>query len=611
MNDLFDKDKEIEKGGVSGSIANELSESLINFDDLCDRELTDKEIERLSDVVMEYCQRQSGVDLYSYQYEFGWRIVYSILVEDAEEITSLFSRQSGKTETTALVVCGCLVILPILGNIFKGDERISKFAKGLWVGIYAPNYEQSGIMWQRMRTRMYCDSAKKMLLDSDINIDLNELSKDLSLPNGSFVFCGTASPQAKIEGRTFHVIIIEECQDVLAHVIRSSIHPMGSATAATIIKIGTPSRDKNEFYLACQRNKRHDVSKGMVRDKKRLHFEFDYTVAQRYNKRYRKYVEKEMRRLGEDSDDFKMKYRLHWLLERGLFITEDLFKECGIDNSKQPLIKVIGKGNRKQKFKFIRPCSVVTHDSHNEHVASIDVGRSNSTVVTVGRAFWDGPIEYAGEDRFPIHISNWLELYGDDHEAQHPQIINFLKNYNLSSVIVDATGKGDPIFSRLASELYKFDIHVVSFVFNEYNKDIGYKILLQELQNKRITYPASAHATRMRKWQRFYQQMTDLSKTWRGQRMVVSKPKGDDDAKDDYPDSLMLLCYLVNVAGDQEIQESINPFVGRAARQLEADKMRDFRAWYNKGINNQTIVTNPRRYNYLKGLRKSKRGKWE
>jgi len=71
------------------------------------------------------------------------------------------------------------------------------------------------------------------------------------------------------------------------------------------------------------------------------------------------------------------------------------------------------------------------------------------------------------------------------------------------------------------------------FIFSETSKDVGYKVLLQELQSGRLTYPAGPATTRMRKYIRFYQQMTDLEKTWRGQKMIVSKPKGDD-ARDDY-----------------------------------------------------------------------------
>lgn len=570
-----------------------------------DRALTEAEITKLADVVMTFSQEIAGVELYPYEYEFGWRICYSLLIEDADEITALFSRQSGKTETVAVVVVGCMVLLPALAQALPGDERIAKFKDGLWCGIYGPGYEQAGIMWNRMKLRMYSDSSKQALLDPDINIDLADQTENMVLPNGSFCDCGTAAPQANIEGKTYHLILLEETQDISNEKIRASIHPMGAATAATLVKIGTCNRNKSEFYEACRRNKRHDVKNGKARSRKRTHFEYDYTVCQRYNPRYRKYIEKEKQRLGEDSDDFRMKYRLHWLLERGMFVSTDLLDECGIVEKGKSLFVTKGSGRRQRKIEFTRPPNVVTYDTHTEGlVFAVDVGRSpHSTVVTVGKPFWDGPVEYADSTRYPIHIYNWLELHGDNHEAQHPQILDFLKNYRLSMGVVDATGKGDPVYSRLAADLDEFGIHVQPFIFSDVSKDIGYKTFLQELQTRRFTFPAGARATRLAKWMRFHQQMTDLEKNWRGQKMVVAKPKDDKDAHDDYPDSAMMLCWLVNVADSMEVEETTNPLIGRLAQWAQADMLKQAGAWYRS-------KANPPRQSARRNVRPSKRGKW-
>lgn len=546
-----------------------------------ERQLSDSELADLSDAVLVFCQQMTGITLHSYEKEFAWRIIFSLLSEDAEEITALFSRQSGKTETVAVVVCGCMVLLPILANAIKADSRISKFKDGLWCGIYAPNYRQAGIMWSRMKARMYSKESRLTMLDPDINIDLDRERQNMALPNGSFCDCSTASVQSKIEGMTYHLILLEETQDIDSGMIRASIHPMGAATAASMVKVGTCNRVRSDFYEACRRNKRSDVAKGLIRSNKRLHFEFDYTVVLKFNPRYAKYVQKEIVRLGEDSDDFRMKYRLHWLLERGMFVNPDLFDECGIKDSDSNLIGERGKGKAKKKVLFTRAPNVVTYDPTTpELVFAIDVGRENSTVVTVGKVFWECPQSFGDEERYPIHIYNWLELEGDDHESQHPQIVEFLKNYHVSMGIVDATGKGDPIYSRLASELEKYGITVVPFVFSSTSKDVGYKTLLQEIKMRRITFPAGSRASRLLKWQKFVNQMYDLEKEWRGQTMVVHKPKTESDARDDYPDSLMMLCYLVNVEQTQEAEQGINPFVGRASRWGAASVLKEAGAWY-------------------------------
>jgi hypothetical protein len=378
---------------------------------------------------------------------------------------------------------------------------------------------------------------------------------------------------------------------------------MAAATGGTLVKIGTCNRQKSDFYEACRRNKRRDMNEGNLRSRKRSHFEFDYTVVQKYNPRYQKYVAKEKNRLGEDSDDFRMKYRLHWLLERGMFINSDVLDECGIKGKGDSLYAYRGRGRGRKRIEFTRPPNVVTYDTHTEGlVFSIDVGRTNSTIVTIGKPFWDKPIEYGNEERFPLHVYNWLELFGDDHEAQHPQIIDFLKNYRLSMGVIDATGKGDPIYSRMASELDEFGITIMPFIFTAQSKDTGYKVLDQELSTRRLTFPAGARATRLQKWQRFYTQMTDLEKSWRGQTMVINKSKHDNEARDDYPDGLMMLSYLVNVQASMEVEQQSNPLVGSLARWQAADMMKNAGAWYRSQTEPHSAI--PR------ASRPSKRGKW-
>ena len=110
--------------------------------------LSRQDILDLADKAFAFCEQSAGVTLYPYQKEFGLRICQSVLMEDGDELTALFSRQSGKTETVSCVIPALCVLLPTLANIeaLAADSRISKFKHGLWVGIFAPNYELAGIM---------------------------------------------------------------------------------------------------------------------------------------------------------------------------------------------------------------------------------------------------------------------------------------------------------------------------------------------------------------------------------------------------------------------------------------------------------------------------------
>lgn len=501
----------------------------------------------LATKAFEFCKTASGITLYPYQEEFGLRICQSVLLEDGDEITALFSRQSGKTETVSCVVPALCVLLPTLAQIpeLAVDARISKFKDGFWVGIFAPNYELAGIMHSRMASRLSSAPMQEILRDPDIDMSLNTGRKILQLPNGSRVDSNSAGPQTAIEGKTYHLIICEETQDIADYKIRKSIHPMGAATSATIIKIGTPAPRVCDFYEACERNRIKNLS--AATNELKCHFEYDYTVAQQYNPRYEQYITKEIERLGYDSDDFRMSYRLHWILERGLFVSPEMLKECGITNRRT--LRAKQKGT---PIEFTLASGLANSDYTSENlVASIDIGRSSdSTVVTVGRVWWENPIEHSGESRYHIHILNWLEIQGDDHERQYPQIVDFLSKFRVSSVVVDATGRGDPIYDRLHADLRQKDVDVWAFIFTQKSKHEGYTLLYQELFEGRITYPAGEHAQKQAQWRRFVVQTTGLEKHWKGKYMAVEAPKTKsakvlENPHDDYPDSLMMLCWLV------------------------------------------------------------------
>ena len=526
--------------------------------------LSRQELLDLANKCFEFCLTSTGVDLYPYQREFGLRICQSIIMEDGDEITALFSRQAGKTEVVSCVVVGLCVILPTLAKMknLKKDDRIAKFKDGLWVGIFAPSYELAGIMHSRMSSRMSSKQMQDVLKDPDIGIALQGGRKVLTLQNGSYVDANSAGPQANIEGKTYHIIICEESQDISNYKIRKSIHPMGASTNATMVKIGTPNQHKNEFYDACERNRKKTAASGGTNLP--THFQYDYEYPARYNPRYGKYIEKEIERLGYDSDEFRMSYRLHWLLERGHFIAPEIFDACGIKENSKLRKKIKGKYNH-----FKRNENTYNNDHHNENlVASIDIGRSNdSTVVTVAKVWWENPIMFAGEDRYYTHVVNWLEIEGDDHETQYPQILDFLAQFNIGSIIVDATGRGDPIYDRLHADLYEHNIQVVPFIFSQRTKHEGYTILYQEMKSERLTYPAADYSRSLKKWQKFVRQMYDLQKDWRGKFMDVhaptkkSKKSSSQDSHDDFADSLMMLCYLVNrkmIA----VETGNNPFVG-------------------------------------------------
>jgi len=455
------------------------------------------------------------------------------------------------TEIIATIVAGLMVLLPALAK-FVQDERIQKFKDGFWVGIFAPSYLQANIVARRLKRRLYNPTMREVMADPDIDLPDNGYER-LDLPNGSFVAINSTHVNVDNEGQTLHLIHAEEAQDIKDEVMERTIHPMAAETAGTIVKTGTARRYKCNFYEAIQRNARQDLLRGLFGEH-RTNFSVDYKEVAKHSPRYAKYVQRELARLGYDSDTFRLAYRLHWLLERGQFISPELIHEAGVRRLSHINTK-IQRGGQLVELVFPRPSTLVSGDQEMLHVAGLDIGRTNdSTLCTVGRIFYDYPIDVGDRRFYYIHIVNWLELHGDDHEIQYPQFSAFLKRYKLSAISVDSTGRGDPIADRLTHEKWvkDADILIARFVFSQQSKHEGYSLLLQELKAGRITYPAGSLATRTQKYRRFVAQFQDVEKNWKGKYMSVEAPAGGND---DYTDSAMLMLMASQASGQQREAE--------------------------------------------------------
>jgi len=498
-----------------------------------------------------FCELYSGVTMYPYQEQFSKRLIRSVLENDGDEITALFSRQSGKSETTATTVGGMMIILPQLANMpmFANDKRLQMFKDGLWVGIFAPSMRQAQITYNRLRTRMQSKSAMAVLEDPDFRLQFSTSNgQTVALTNKSFATSISASEGSNIEGESFKFIICEECQDISNYKIRKSIHPMGAAYNATIAKIGTATTFKGDFYDAIQRNK-NDFESGKLKVKN--HFEYTYKVVMKYNPNYEKYVMKEMYRLGEDSDEFQMAYNLKWILQRGMFVDLDkLESTCGVKDADR-----------------------VSYDKKNNHVVGIDLaGKDDSTVVTVVEVDWENPViseeqvnEETGElETFKCYntmIKEWLEINGDDYNDQYYEILDFLKNFKIARCIVDAT-KESSVAHRMRANL---PFEVIPFIFGSKSKSDMYKHLDREIKAQRSKFPMSPEVKKSREYMKFSKQLAELQKSYSGSYLVVAHPP-ERGHHDDYPDSWALAVYGTKEEGDaSKVESSSNPFHDKKA----------------------------------------------
>lgn len=457
------------------------------------------------------------------------------------------------TETVAITVGGLMIILPQLANMpmFLNDRRLMMFRDGLWVGIFAPSQRQAQTTYGRMKSRMQCKEAQAVLNDPDFRLVFTTSNgQTVALSNGSFCTAISASDGSNIEGESFKFIILEECQDISNYKIRKSVHPMGAAYNATICKIGTATTFKGDFYEAIQRNKQ------FIKDNPtaiRNHFEYDCDVVARFNPKYAKYLEREKRSLGESSDEYRMSYKLEWIISRGMFVDiQKVEKECGDE--------YLGR---------------VPRDMQATHVVGIDVGGgsssnkkyADSTVITVVEVNWNEPVlmekttdDETGEDivytAYNTYIKDWCEIrpeIAENYEEQYQMIMEYLKNFNVVRIVIDATRE-----SSLAQRIQaNMRCEVIPFVFSSKSKSDIYKHLQIEINTGRARFPRDRDTIVTSEYRKFTQQLADLQKGYSGSHLVVSHPD-EKGAHDDYPDSWCLAVWGTRDQGYVDNTETLN-----------------------------------------------------
>jgi len=237
-------------------------------------ELSPEFVDRLVDRTMQFMEVLVGHPLHPYQEPLSRRIIESVIIGDGEEITGLAARQSGKSETIANTVATLMVLLPRLAVLYP--DLLGKFKDGFWVGLFAPTEGQAETLYGRTVTRLTSERALEILGDPEIDDETGRVpgvTKSIRLKkSGSTLTMMTANPRAKIESKSFHLVVVDECQEADDFVVVKSIAPMLAYYAGTFVKTGTPTTSKNNFYRAIQLNKRRQTSRGSRQN----HFEWNW-----------------------------------------------------------------------------------------------------------------------------------------------------------------------------------------------------------------------------------------------------------------------------------------------------------------------------------------------
>lgn len=509
---------------------NLLEEELVQELDETSSEFIEQLVLKLIVFLEEFCD----VELFPYQVPIAHRLIQSIVLGDGEELTVVATRQSGKSEVLSNVIASLMVILPKLSKVYP--TWLGKFEKGFWVGVFAPTEDQADTVFSRVVSKLTSDHAMDFLLDPEIDDKAASggsrgKGKIIALKNsGSLCRMQTCNPKAKIESKTYHFVMIDEAQEADEFMISKSIKPMLAFNNGSIALTGTATRNKSYFYKMIQFNKRRDVNGR--RGHRQSHFEYDWRIAAKYNENYAKFIAKEKVRIGEDSDEFQMSYCNKWILEKGMFVTDDR-----LSSLYDPSMGLI-----KQWWR-------------TPVVAGIDVARSNdSTVVTIVWVDWDHPDPFGFYEH---RVLNWLEINNEEWESQYFEIIDFLRNYDIYRIGVDAQGVGGAVAERL--QVLLPHIEVMPVTSDAKNQNDRWVHLTELMQRGQLVIPGHSKARRTRPWKRFNQQMLDLEKVYRGPYLLAEAPD-EKGAFDDYPDSLAIACSLSVADTMPMVTVSDNPF---------------------------------------------------
>lgn len=487
--------------------------------------------------IMDFGKVLTGIPLYSYQEEIAYRIIYSVITFEGSVLTVLLSRQSGKSETVAFVIDTLTVLLPALAKIIPDLEQ---FSNGFRVGLFAPQSDQVVTTYSRAMTRLTSANAEMVLSDPDLLVSL-ESEVRLNLSNGSFLAGQVASKQSKIESKTYDLIIIEEAQDTDDFLVTKSIEPMLTATGGTLVKVGTTGVTKNHFWYEIQANRNHDRK---IPDKRlRNHFEYAYKEIisarrhqfeidhKKFHLNYEADILRKKERWGEDSQAFKLAYALVWDLESGMLISDKEFNTLL---------------NRKLGFQEPSTGDYV--------VAGLDIGKAPAeTVLTIAKVWYtDDPFEKPYKQ-----ILAWVCLGGLDYEAQHHEILNYIVEYNISTVFADYTGVGKPVVDRLVYACGEY-VNIEPYTFTAQSKSDMWYNFTSDIQTRRLIVPANRVVRSTSEFQKFEEQMKNCRKYFNGAYMVCEKSEGYFD---DMVDSCALMCLAANAQreAESELEVDDNP----------------------------------------------------
>ncbi len=374
-----------------------------------------------------------------YQLEVAKAVVESVIEKKGLTFSVEIARQGGKNELSAH-----LEVLLLTLFMAKGGNAVK----------CSPTFKPQTII-SMMRLKERLDEF------GFTGIYRPEMGYILRLGNACQIFL-SADEQASVVGHTADILLeIDESQDVSKDKYTKDFRPMASAYNTTTVHYGTTWDDTTLLEEIKQMNLELEKKDGIKR-----HFRYDWQEVGKYNPDYLAFVESERERLGENHPLFLTQYALKPIRGGGGFLTNLQIAQMLGNHPRQKY--------REEGKTYIAGIDLAGQEEQLDELILTRPSR-DATVITIAEL----DLRHQSEANLVQPSLKIVEHYawiGKKHTEAINTIIDLMRNtWNISKVVVDATGIGEPIAAILKQALGS---KVVPFVFTQKSKsELGFELL--------------------------------------------------------------------------------------------------------------------------------------
>jgi hypothetical protein len=438
----------------------------------------------------------TGRKLRPYQAECARAIARSVLRGEGKTFTVMLARQMGKNETSAQLEAYLLTRFSRCGGtIVKA----------------APSFKPQLITSMlRLKETLSSSALTRFSWRSRFGY-MTELGR------AGITFL-SADPGASVVGATASLLLeIDEAQDVEPDIYDRCFRPMASSTAATTVLYGTAWSEDSVLQRQIERNRAIERHTG-----EQLNFRFDWTALAAINPAYRRYVETEIERLGENHPTIQTQYLLRCLSDAGrLFSAEQRAKLQGTHfRERQP----------EPGATYVAGVDLAGEDEEAEDAAARRLApRRDSTVVTIARAGRDA------NGNVTATVVDHVWWTGRDAARQFEDLVRLCEGWNFARICVDASGIGAVTASFLSK---RFPGRVEQFVFSAPSKSRLAFDMLALINTDRLSIYGDEASEELRQLRK----EVAVCRYWLRANEVVAWGVPPAEGHDDFIASLALCC---------------------------------------------------------------------